>query len=392
MRSVGMFTYSTRPRGSVVHAAGLAEALAGRGHDVTLYALAKPGASFFRPIRCRVELIAAGEAPADRARLVGQRVGEFIDGLRSRDLEHDVFHAQDCLAASALLGLGLRPVVRTVHHVDRFEDPYLANCQRRSVLEADVVLSVSRFTQKQVFAEFNRRTAVVRNGVDASRFARPVASEGRSILADFGVGPDDIVILSVGGVEPRKNTRRCLAAVARLYAKCPRISWVIVGGDSIWDHSEYAARFDADVAALPAALALRIVRPGPVGDDDLTELYRESDILLGPSLLEGFGLAVLEAMAAGTCVVVPGREPFTEYLDRRSAAFVDPESVDSIADTLVDLVLDPGRRADLQRSAARRAARFTWERCALSHSLPYEAAWAACRRGAVRETQGQGDA
>ncbi len=223
----------------------------------------------------------------------------------------------------------------------------------------------------------------------SNRFARPVARQGRSILAEFGVCPDDVVILSVGGIEPRKNMRRCLAAVARLYTKCPRVTWIIVGGDSIWDHSEYAARFDADLAALPAPLARRIVRPGPVGDDDLTELYRTSDILLGPSLHEGFGLAVLEAMAAGTCVIVPGREPFTEYLDRRSAAFVDPESVDGIAETLVDLVLDPGRRADLQRSAARRAARFTWERCAASHRLPYEAARAAARRrGAAREPKG----
>jgi glycosyltransferase-like protein len=383
MLSIGMFTYSTRPRGSVVHAASLAEALARAGHDVTLYALSKGGGSFHRPVNCRVELIAAGDAPAAGAALVRQRIDEFAAGLRARRVAHDVYHAQDCLAASALLEAGtpaLRPIVRTVHHVDRFEDAYLASCQRRSILEADVVLSVSAATRTEIAAHFGRGAAVVPNGVDRKRFE---ALEARDELrARLGIRPADLCVLSVGGVEPRKNTRRCLAAVSRVHEANARIVWFLVGGDSFWEHAAYRAEFEADLARVPEALAARIVRPGSVSDGELTALYRASDVLLCPSLQEGFGLCVLEAMAAGTCVIVPGRPPFTEYLEERSAAFVDPESVDSIADALAALLLDPPRRAELAAAAANRLSPFSWERSARCHIERYENIGAEGPRGA----------
>jgi putative flavoprotein involved in K+ transport len=373
--SIGMFTYSTKPRGSVVHATSLAEALARAGHDVTVYALAKPGALLYRPLACRVELIAAGEAPSESAALIRQRIAEFAHGFAARPMRHSVFHAQDCLAANALLASNadrIGPVVRTVHHVDRFDDPYLADCQRRSILDADRVLSVSRLTQREVLETFGRRSVVVHNGVDAGRFGRRTRDR-EWLVRTFGVGSDDTVVLSVGGVEPRKNTRAALAAVARVHARHPRLAWIIVGGDSIWDHGDYTARFESDRAELPPALAARVVRTGSIGEDDLAQLYRLSDVLLCTSLHEGFGLCVLESMAAGTAVVVPDREPFTEYLDERSAIFADPGSVESIARALGRLVFDPSLRTALASAARDRAAEFSWDRSATEHLAVYQA-------------------
>src|SRR5258708_34408688 len=126
MLSVGVYTYSTRPRGSVVHAMSLAEALVAAGHDATLYALCKPGASLYRPLACPVELIPAAAAPADPDALIRQRIEELVCGLRRLARRHDIFHAQDCLAANALLAArsgASAPVVRTVHHVERFDSP-----------------------------------------------------------------------------------------------------------------------------------------------------------------------------------------------------------------------------------------------------------------------------
>src|SRR5271168_5209806 len=108
MLSIGLFTYSTRPRGSVVHAASLAEALVGLGHAVTLYALSKEGGHFHRPLACPVELIEAGQAPDDMDALIAQRIEEFGAGFRALQPRHDVFHAQDCLAASSLVAAGAR--------------------------------------------------------------------------------------------------------------------------------------------------------------------------------------------------------------------------------------------------------------------------------------------
>ncbi|MGD0677250.1 MAG: MSMEG_0565 family glycosyltransferase [Polyangiaceae bacterium] len=375
MLSIGMFTYSTKPRGSVVHATSLAEALARRGHDVTVYALAKPGAALYRPIACRLELIAAGEAPAQSADLIRQRIAEFARGFDACPLRHDVLHAQDCLAANALLASRsnrVGAVVRTVHHVERFEDPYLVECQRRSILEADALIAVSRLTGREVFEQFGRKSTMIHNGVDTQRFERG-ETRGRDWLArTFGVGEGDTVILSVGGVEPRKNTRMALAAVAAVYEKFPRVAWIVVGGHSIWDNAEYAARFEADRARLPAALAARIIRTGSVAEDELTDLYRLSDVLLCTSLHEGFGLSVLESMAAGTPVVVPDRQPFTEYLDEPSATFADPQSVESIAAALTRLVRDPSLRAARAAAARRRAATFSWDQAALEHTVTYQ--------------------
>jgi glycosyltransferase-like protein len=382
MKSIGLFTYSTRPRGSVVHAVCLGEALTRAGHDATVYALGKAGAALYRQAACHVVIFPAGEAPAQADRLVRQRIGEFLSGFASRPMRHDVFHAQDCLAASALLEAAtLRPVVRTVHHVDHFESPYLAACQRRSIVQADAVFSVSRLTQRDVLAGFGRESALAPNGVDAERFATVSREAVGRVRARLGIGQGEPIVLSVGGVEPRKNTRRSLAAVARVHSRHPSLRWVLVGGDSFWDHSEYRAAFDADLAALPADLARRIVRAGPIDEDELAALYRASDVLLCPSEQEGFGLCVLEAMAAGTAVVVPGREPFIDYVDAETAAFVDPESVDSIALALDDLLGRPQRRHELAARARERARGLTWSRSAAAHLALY----AALRSSSARQ-------
>jgi glycosyltransferase-like protein len=382
MTSVGLFTYSTRPRGSVVHAVCLGEALTRAGHDATVYALGKAGATLYRPAACEVVIFPAGEAPAEADALVRQRIGEMRSGLDSRPMRHDVFHAQDCLAASALLEARTwRPVARTVHHVDRFESPFLAACQRRSILEADTVFSVSRLTQRDVFAQFGRPSALAPNGVDRERFASVSPEAVARVRTRLGIGADETLVLSVGGVEPRKNTRRALAAMARVQARHPFLRWILVGGDSLWDHAAYRAAFDADLAALPADVARRIVRAGPVEEEELTALYRTSSILLCPSEQEGFGLCVLEAMAAGCAVVVPGREPFTEYVDETSGALVEPESVDSIARALDGLVGDPRRRRAIAARARERTGDFSWSRSADIHLALY----AALQRPAARQ-------
>jgi glycosyltransferase involved in cell wall biosynthesis len=146
-----------------------------------------------------------------------------------------------------------------------------------------------------------------------------------------------------------------------------------VGGSSLWDHSRYAAEFEAGLAALPETLRARVIRAGSVEDDELTALYRLAHVLLLPSLQEGFGLCVLEAMAAGVPVIVPGEEPFTEYLDAGSASFVDPRDVGDMARALRSLAEDPDARASLAARARERARSFSWSRSASIHADHYDA-------------------
>jgi len=378
--SVGIFTYSVKPRGSVVHAACLAEALEAEGAKVTLYALAKHDDGFFRPLRSRLELLPARPAPADPDRLIAQRIAEVHAGLRALGARHDVYHAEDCLTASALVTAvpALSPVVRTVHHVEHFASPYLAACQRRSIEASDLVLSVSERTAREVAREFGRESVVVHNGVDVARFeAEPAAAP--SLAAELDLGPADVLVLSVGGVEERKNTLRALDAMCGALTGNRHLYWVVVGGASIWDHSELEKRFDARVAELPEDVRRRVLRVGTVNEETLTWLYRRSDLLLCPSLHEGWGLCALEALAAGTAVVASAREPFTEFLDRSVACLVEPESTVDIQGAVLALAADPELRAKLATHGRERARRFTWGRAAAAHLEAYRSLVAEVR-------------
>ena len=104
----------------------------------------------------------------------------------------------------------------------------------------------------------------------------------------------------------------------------------------------------------------------------MAALYRIADTLAFPSLVEGFGLAVLEAMASGTPVVVSRLAPFTEYLADADALWATPTDTDEIA-TALEASLDPGRRRVLVERGYRVAARFDWAGSARGHLDIYTA-------------------
>lgn len=374
MSSIGLFTYSTKPRGSVVHACYLAEALADRGHEVTLYALSKAGDRLFRELRCRTVYLAAGAAPSDPDRLIAQRIAEIAAGLRDVRPRHDVYHAEDCLMASGLLdqraALGLYPVVRTLHHLEAYESEFLRRCQRRSILEADVVACVSRASQRDVKEALDRDCPIIGNGVDTARFAPDEALAGWA-RCRFGIGAHEFVVLSVGGVEPRKNSCTALEAVRRFLHEHPTARWLIAGGSSIWEHDAYRAEFRERLAVFEPSVRARVSELGPVTERELSGLYGVSQVLLCPSLQEGFGLCVLEGMAAGCAVIVSNAPPFTEYLPRNAAAFVEPRSATSIAEALERLWGDPELCRRLTAAGARIADTFSWQNVALAHERLY---------------------
>jgi len=146
-------------------------------------------------------------------------------------------------------------------------------------------------------------------------------------------------VLFVGTIEPRKNLTRLAEAVARLDAPMP----LVVAGASGWGDVEVTA--DADV---------RFV--GFVPHGDLHALYAQADVFAYPSLQEGFGMPILEAMATGTPVVT-SRGGATEEAADGAAVLVDPTDVDAIAAGLSEAL---ERRDDLVAAAHRRATRATW--------------------------------
>jgi glycosyltransferase-like protein len=364
--SVGVFTYSTLPRGSVVHAAHLADALHAAGWDVTLYALDKDRRGFFRPLRARLCPVPAAGTPPTTAELVRIRAAELSAFLRDRPRPR-VFHAEDCLTASGLLELGV-PFVRTVHHVERFDDPFLDRCQERSIRHAARCLTVSRAAARDVQKIFGVDTHFVGNGVAVDRFhpvdaLRADATRARLLASAPTAGP---VLLAVGGVEERKNTLRILGAFTRVAARHPGAQLWILGGATVLDHGAYRAEFEHALGALAPALRTRVRELGVVPEDDVPVLFRLADVVTLPSLHEGFGLVALEALAAERPVVVADAPPFTEFLDDECATLVDPLSEEAIAAGILDALARDRRAAGLKV-----ARRHSWAEVAARHAAVY---------------------
>lgn len=376
---IALFTHSVNPRGGVVHTLELARALHDLGHRVSVFAPAEPGQRLFRAMPCAVELVAVPAAPADVRAMVAARIAALVAHLDCRDDldDFDVLHAQDSLSGNALAELRARGripgFVRTVHHLDDFTDPQLAAWQRRAWQDAALCLCVSDSWCARLQAEHAPRVERVRNGVDAAHFHVDIeprdAALAQRLQLPPGCGP---VFLAIGGVEARKNSVRILQAFVQIRARQPDARLLIAGGASLLDHSPYLRAFLAELDAhgLQAGPGKPVDITGPLPDADMPSLYRLADVLVTPSLREGFALVALEALACGTPVVASRIAPFTEYLDDALCHWAQPEAVESIADAM-ERAATARRGHALRASAAALLERFTWPASAQRHADLY---------------------
>ncbi|GGC47921.1 MSMEG_0565 family glycosyltransferase [Chelatococcus reniformis] len=370
---IAILAHSANPRGGVVHALELAEALVRLGHEPVVHAPDARHAGFFRPTVAATVCVPASPVASDMTAMVETRAGDYVRHFG--DPAHrrfDVFHAQDGISGNALATLKERGLIRrfarTVHHIDSFADPRLAALQTRSILAADRHLVVSRLWRETLAQRFGLEAVVVGNGVDLDRFRPDTDGREAALGATLHPGPGP-VILAVGGVEPRKNTVRILEAFAQLRAVRPEAVLVIAGGVSLLDHGAYRQRFAEALAGsgLPPAA---VVEAGAIADADMPALYRLADVLAFPSLNEGFGLVALEAMASGVPVVVPRTAPFTEHFTDDEPVWCDPASAGSIANALLSALRDPLRGHVVARGLAA-ARRFDWAAVAHAHLPVY---------------------
>lgn len=381
---IRLVTYSTKPRGGVVHALCLAEALTDRGHDVELWALSADGAAFFREPRAQVRLVPVDRRPGEDVEpRILRYAATLAEGMRAAG-RADIHHSEDCLSARALLALraeGLVPaIVRTIHHIDDFASPVLADCQRASIEDVDHRICVSAHWAEIVARDHGVGAEVIANGVDADRYACcPLDRPAAGAYLGWGARP---TVLAVGGIEPRKGSRTLLAAFAAARARLgPGALLAIAGGETLFDYADYRAGWENDAQALglrvhrgprPPADA-DVVVLGPIADDDMPALFRAADLMAFPSEREGFGLVVLEAQAAGLPAVVSDLPVLREFLaDGRDCRMVAVGDVQGLATALVEVMGDEGLRARLIEGGRATAARFTWQRAAEAHEAVYE--------------------
>jgi glycosyltransferase involved in cell wall biosynthesis len=172
-------------------------------------------------------------------------------------------------------------------------------------------------------------------------------------------------VIFTGTIEPRKNVAHIITALAAIPApERPRL--LVVGADGTGA---------AAVRALPATLGIEsdVEFLGRVPTDHVIELYRGALSLVYPSLMEGFGLPILEAMACGTPVITSNPSSMAEVAGG-AALLVDPEGEEQLTDAIKRVARDPSLRQSMREAGMRHAASFSWHRAARETLAVFEEA------------------
>jgi glycosyltransferase involved in cell wall biosynthesis len=302
-----------------------------------------------------------------------RRVRELVgfDLLRVHSLR---YIGPGALLARRRLGLDV-PVVAHHHHLD--PSPLNPLIEKRVIDEVDAVVVGSEFSRRQLREALGARidhVAVVPYGVDAKFAPRPP----RMDLAERWGLRNRQIVLFFGGLKPRKNLETMLDVWTAVAPSHPEARLVVAGDGALLGD----LRRRADRLGVSAS----VVFTGYVPEADKADYFNLADVFFFPSAMEGFGLAVGEAMSSGLPVVVSNRGSIPELVVDGEGGFVsDPTDPARFAERLRLLLGDAALRRKLgQANAARIEERFRWDRCVDGTRRVYEATLEAWRRRAAQ--------
>jgi glycosyltransferase involved in cell wall biosynthesis len=287
----------------------------------------------------------------------------FCMPIALREQRIDLFHGLDHLGIPLTRKVGTH--IAAIHDVIPLLWPRFFTLRHRLVVAlasrrvrrlADLVISPSEATKADIVRRVQiaaERIRVIPWGCEA-RF-HPGGDPERLALVRRKYALPARYVLCVSTLEPRKNLRRLLHAYALL-----KRTWqddelkLVIAGRKGW--------FYEDIFATVTTLNLHqdVVFPGFVNDEDLPDLYRGAQLFVFPSLYEGFGLPILEAMASGVPVVTSNTSSMPEVA-ADAAILVDPHHPQALAEGLRRLLSEAELRQDLQRRGLVQASRFSWE-------------------------------
>ena len=229
---------------------------------------------------------------------------------------------------------------------------------RRTAWRAKKVITVSEHSANDIVSLYGlprERVAVVYNGV-AEDFHPTTEPAEMAELRNRLALPTDRFILFAGGADPRKNHQGLIRAYSRVAELLASHSLVMVGDamHRFGDIRETARTFGVED---------RIVCAGQLSPADLRLLYSHADVFVFPSIYEGFGMPVLEAIACGAPVITSSTTALPE-VGGDAAVLINPESVEELADAIVHVLEQPDLRDRLRVKGLQRAKQFTWERAA----------------------------
>ena len=336
------------------HVTALTTALASAGHDVVVVTAPHPGA----PDHERLAGVEVVRVPTvvPTYDLDDELAAWVLDfNLRAAaaalglcaDRDFDVVHAHDWLVAPATVAVadvtGL-PVVTTVHatehgrhqgHLPGDRNHWIHQVEWWLAARSTRVITCSAFMRDQVQQLFDLdpdRLEVVPNGVDAARFvvASPVAAAARRDLAR----PDEVLVAYAGRLEWEKGVQDLLAAVPLVTATRGPVTLAIAGDGS--------QRASLEALAAHLGIADRVRFLGFMPPDRVATLYAAADVVAAPSLYEPFGMVAIEALAAGTPVVVGDTGGLAELVAAGMGTGVPPGDPEALASAISTLADDPG--------------------------------------------------
>lgn len=310
--------------------------------------------------------VRAGYKPWRMAVWLGSLAGVGFDRLLP-DVE--LFHATEHL----LLPLRGAPTVLTVHdlifrlfpeHHKRLNYWYLNATMPLYCRRATAIITVSAATRRDLMRLYGVPEAkiTVVHEAAAPHFAPATPDQVTAARARYGL--PERYILRVGTIEPRKNLERLLEALVALRRSAPDARLVIVGGTG-WLTEGFFRRLEA------LGLGDAVQLTGRVPDADLPAVYSGAAMLVEPSLYEGFGLPLLEAMACGTPVVCSHAASLPE-VGGEAARYFDPRDSEAMATVMGEVWRCADLRAALREVGLERAAQFSWQRAARETLAVYE--------------------
>ncbi len=359
-----------RPVGAGVYTIAVARGVAARA-DIDLHLLTRRGDTErwgdLAP-SATMHALAPNRRPARLAweQTAGPRVASRI--------RPDVWHAPHYT-------MPLRSRVSTVvamHDLTFFDHPewherskvvYFRKMIAAAARRAELIITGSHDAADGLRQRFHPRgeIVVIHHGVDHSRFAPgtddPQArADDWAALARHGIAAPYVAFAST--IEPRKDVPTLVRAFARIAATHPDVQLVLAGGDG-WGVAEARAAIGA------SGVATRILRPGYIDDAALAALFRRAEVVAYPSLVEGFGMPALEALACGTPLVTTSGSALEEVVGD-AALLVPPADPEALGRALATVLDEPAVAARLRAAGPPRAAAFTWERSVAAHVAAYE--------------------
>lgn len=239
----------------------------------------------------------------------------------------------------------------------RFRTKQMLNLNlEKSLKRADIILTVSEFSKSEIityFPEVKDKIRVVYNGVDLNVF-KPLLDKNIKIGIAKKYNLPERYMLYLGTLEPRKNLERLIDSYYLLLKEFNSVPKLVLAGGKGWLYNSIFNK----VSTL--GLEDKIIFTGYIDEKDVAPLISGAEIFLFPSMYEGFGMPVIEAMACGVPVLTSNVSSLPEVAGD-AAVLVDPFSVEDIKNKLKLLLMDENLRKRLNKMGPKRAKRFSWD-------------------------------